>query len=877
MTRFFTWHDIEIVFEKNRSSWPMCWNDVKVYPDSVVIYYRPQKGDKEESSFYLKGLLRKNYKSNEQNIVIDFDQTNLEVIMEEEEEGSRQERPYAPLFREIYMAGSDGGVLLDKLPGSRILAFHSYKGGVGRTLSLVSLLRECTAEYPDKRILVIDADMEAPGLTWMLEDRGAAPISYLDILSLIHYKSNMKKAIPKIVDMIRTSVVMVSTDREGREQFFVPVCRNQSQMLEVSSISEHILNSKDNKYVITETLSEIGAVLGAEIILIDLHAGITEYSAPFLFDPRVEKYYVSSTSLQSVKGMNQILNEIYKKTSSNLFKSKVLMTMIPETMDKDRVEMIEDQILEGVEAPFDGENDTFLRENYIIPIEFDNALIHIGDFQDVCELLQNKKITEIMRHLVKELFPRKKSLGYFQKKEAQEILQKIHSIAEEEVTAEGSSSANILATSSIREIVRNFRNTVPRIVVSGAKGAGKTYIYKQLLAAKTWGKFEQLIEKVPDSDSENRLIVPLIASLNLKKIKGLIQECVANLSMQIGNPEIKESFVNDNLKNLRDYLEQKNNPTRGEWSQKWIEAMLFPFGTEVRNLHELDEYLEFRHKKVIFLVDGLEDLCMDAQLSKSENWKYVIRAICQDVMNELDNLDYGNIGILIFARKDMLSEAIETNYEQFRNIYIKYELNWSQTEALRLALWLSARAYPALSDGIDILSASKNVLAEKLTRLWGLKLGKPDSKEAISDRWIIAALSDFTGQLQARDIVRFLKYATSSYAELNMIYSDRLIMPNDIRNAITPCSKDKLDEIKSEMKHIYEILEKFINMNVDKKTLPMTLDMIDLTGEQISRLETQGLLKISDKKYYLPEIIRLALGFKYQKGARPKVLSLLVK
>src|SRR5699024_10674869 len=116
-----------------------------------------------------------------------------------------------------------------------------------------------------------------------------------------------------------------------------------------------------------------------------------------------------------------------------------------------------------------------------------------------------------MRHQKKELFPRKKSMGYFQKKDAQEHLHKMHAIAEEEVTAEGSSSANILATSSIREIVRNFRNTVPRIVVSGAKGAGKTYIYKQLLAAKTWGKFEQLIEKVPDSDSENRLIVPLIA------------------------------------------------------------------------------------------------------------------------------------------------------------------------------------------------------------------------------------------------------------------------------------------------------------------------------------------------------------------------------
>ena len=84
-----------------------------------------------------------------------------------------------------------------------------------------------------------------------------------------------------------------------------------------------------------------------------------------------------------------------------------------------------------------------------------------------------------------------------------------------------------------------------------------------------------------------------------------------------------------------------------------------------------------------------------------------------------------------------------------------------------------------------------------------------------------------------------------------------------------------MSEIKSEMKNIYEILEKFMKM--ETKTLPLTLDKIDLTGEQISRLEGQGFLKISEKKYYLPEIIRRALGFRYEKGARPRVLSLLVK
>lgn len=38
-----------------------------------------------------------------------------------------------------------------------------------------------------------------------------------------------------------------------------------------------------------------------------------------------------------------------------------------------------------------------------------------------------------------------------------------------------------------------------------------------------------------------------------------------------------------------------------------------------------------------------------------------------------------------------------------------------------------------------------------------------------------------------------------------------------------------------------------------------------------------GYLKRDGEKLYLPEIIRHALGFRYEKGARPRVLSLLLK
>lgn len=878
MVRFFTWQDVERLFEGSRSSWPGCWNDVKVYSDSVLIYFKPVQKAVEEGKQYLKQVFTKNYNIPDNRILIDFTEEFLEVVFEEDEDGCKRERQYVPLFKDTYLNSARAEMGTKSLPGARLLAFHSYKGGVGRTLSLISMLRECTAQYPEKKILFIDADLEAPGLTWMLENRGYGDVSYLDILSVMNFNEDTEEAIERLAELIKTSTVAVTTDKVKQEHFFIPVYRERMQVMSIFSNPERILKTKDNKFYITETLSELGARLGAEIVLVDLRAGITEYSAPFLFDPRVEKYYVTSTSLQSVRGLNQILGEIYGKTNSDILNSRILMTMIPETMPEEKILDIEDQILKNIEEPFDKEYSTFLREDYIIPVGFDDGLIHVEDFWSACRMLSNKKITEVMAGLAEELFPdQDEAKEVFGEEEAKAILKKLNAIAEEEITAEGNSSANMLATASIRELVKNFRNGLPRIVVSGAKGSGKTYIYKQLLAAKTWSGFEQLVDPDIEESKRNAIIVPLIASFNLKQIKNMISNCVDYRNAELDHAVVKGSYVNDNFKTLRVLMERKETTTRGEWIQAWIQAILRSAGGSFQGLPELDEYLEGCGKRIILIVDGLEDLCMDSQLAKSDNWKYAIRAICQDVINELDSLDYGNIGILVFARKDMLSEAIETNYEQFRNIYLRYELNWSQTEALRLVLWLAAKAYPILAKGIDIPNATKEVLVERLTRLWGLKLGRANSKEAFSDRWIMAALSDFSGQLQARDIVRFLKYATKPYASMNQIYRDRLIMPIDIRNAIPFCSEDKLDEIKSEMKNIYEILEKFKKMDGEKKTLPMTLDKIDLTGEQISRLESQGFLKISDKKYYLPEIIRLALGFRYEKGARPKVLSLLVK
>lgn len=871
MEYYFTWHDIEDIFEENRNTWPKTWVDVQVYSDSVEIY---QNGDEPQASDiqYLKEIFGRNYSTENNTLRIDFTGIYLEVTFLYDD-GQKVEKKYGPLFRDIYFQKCENTD--SDFDGVKMIAFHSYKGGVGRTLSLTAFLRQCTEKYPDKKILVLDADVEAPGLTWMAE-AGYRRISYLDILSIMNYEQITDQMLEKLCDLVKTSTVSVSTDQKIIDQYFIPVYREKEQNMNVGSKPEQVLMTQENKFYITETIAKIARKLGVNLVLIDLRAGITEYSAPFLFDPRVIKYYVTSTSLQSVKGTNQILEQVYKKTNADFLKSRIVLTMIPETMKTEEIQEIESQIVEEVESGADTDNATFLRDEYFMELGFDKTFVRTTDFNSLCEKLKGSELASLMDKQMKSLFmdEQKDETIFADEGKAREILKRIYEISYAETTAEGTSSANMLVTSSIKEMVKNFKAELPRIVVSGAKGSGKTYIYKQLLQAKTWESFIEQTGTSLDVEHET-IIIPLLASINTRNMQPLIVDCMKYAVQKLPEMRLKRNVDTINYNMLMGLLES-SEMSRMEWVKQWFDLIIGMFQENYKDISELDEALQRSGKRIVFIVDGLEDVCADSQTEKNDRWKNLLKALCQNVVNDLQRLDHGNIGMVVFARKDMINNAIDTNMEQFRSMYYNYELNWTQTEALRLALWIASKAYPDLTDGIDVLNATRSVLTEKLTTLWGLKLGKRDSREAFSDRWILAALSDFTGQLQARDIVRFLRYSTEGYGEAKLIYKDRLIMPVEIRNAIGSCAADKYKEIKAEMRNIYEILEKFEKME-GVKTLPLTLDKIQLTGDEISKLEAQGYLKISDEKYYLPEIIRLPLGFTYERGARPKVLSLLVQ
>lgn len=348
MNYYFTWHDIEHVLEENRCSWPETWVDVQVYSDCIEIRQNGT-GPQESDTQYLKNIFGSNYSVEKNTLRIDFTGACLDIIFQNCD-GIKAEKKYAPLFSDI--SGKKCEKAESDFDGLKMIAFYSYKDGIERTLSLTTFLRQCAEKYPDKRILVVDADMEASGLTWTFESR-KLKISFLDVLSIMNYGQLADQEIEKVSNLIEASMIHVTTDEKTIDQYFVPAYRENEQTLRAASRPDQILMKQENKFYITETIAKIAKKLGADLVLMDLQAGITEYAAPFLFDPRVMKYYVTSTSLQSVKGTSMVLEQVYKRTNADPRKSTILLTKIPETMGSEEVQKIKSQLVEKIGIDMD--------------------------------------------------------------------------------------------------------------------------------------------------------------------------------------------------------------------------------------------------------------------------------------------------------------------------------------------------------------------------------------------------------------------------------------------------------------------------------------------------------------------------------------------
>jgi cellulose biosynthesis protein BcsQ len=907
--RLYTWLDVEEVLFRiqEKSSLPNWLISVQAYWDSLTIGIRP--GTQNEAKIWLKSVYDTRFRIDEEDnrvdgLIILESLPNkpqlLPVVFEETEEDYRIPRLTPSLARP--------GIIVPnrhdndrELPPSfeadfpPIVAFHSFKGGVGRTTNAIAFAQTLTDR--NYNVLLVDGDLEAPGISWLLEQRlPSPPVSFADLIALVHGDSDPKAtdSIQLVADRIQNALI--------DNIYFLPAFRSTKRFTSLEIKPEHLIQGAKNPFILTQILADLGKALNVDVVLVDLRAGLSELSTGLILDPRVYRVFVTTLSGQSIAGTKQLLELVGERAPSLRDTDPlptIIISQIPEELKKsellrdendnldnlllDTSESFSDKDIQNTEENIlDSSRSIFeqvLRHLNLTTQFFDSLLVLPTTWEQVNTHLHRSGIVDNLRPLL-DVLPIKQTQTI--KKDIPSIndhppaiksqRESLRDISKKLVYAETAEIKEFLPTIPLRHLASDHRHQIPITVVVGAKGSGKTHTFLQIIHREHWQKFAE--DTCATQVHVDALIFPILASKNLKtedvKLVADVQKKAAQ-ALGFENPQ-EIQLIRENIENFcqQDLLE-------GQWREHWLDVIAWGVGFQPEQKgagRALTEHLFSQQQRLLVVIDGLEDLFQDFASDKTQ--QKALRALLQAVPEWLGQQPGRFLGILIFIRRDMVLSAILQNAAQMMARYEPYALKWNREEALRLVAWVAILSNIPLDTSIKKLQEMQEEdLTQILVPLWGKKLGTDTSREAPSARFAIAALSDFRGQIQSRDLMRLLHLAAKASVDNDdERWLNRILIPKGIRGALPECSKEKIIDIELENTALKNVFAKLREISEDKRKIPFTPEQLRLSVEEMKILEENGVVIREKDNYYMPEIFRLGLEFKLTEGVRPAVMSL---
>lgn len=915
--KFLTWLDVKRLVKSKTldgQNLPDCISSISCFSDALEINIANGscKGDAEK---ILSEWFKDWYDQNQDLIRLDLGDAVLPVeFCKNAPRLVSDSGPMRPFWREIAYMGdnSDEDVDSPRFPSKfhfpdrypslpKVIAFYSFKGGVGRTLHLASYLfalLEAAKEISKKiTVLVVDGDLEAPGLTyWNHVDNQESAISFIDFLEAYHYSPIPRQDCLKLL----AEEVKKNPRYEGGSTFyFVPACLHDEQLLDTPVLPEHLARSLENEWTCGDALHQLGAALEADYVLVDLRAGLSEISSPIIFDPRIQRFFVTSATDQSTAGISLVLKQISRIAPSEadsshgeFYDPSIIISFLTPELKKLPVF---ESALEKLTAAYnyvDQSNDENLYSGRlgIKETDFTQELLYINSWEEAKNKLTATSVMKLAKEwAVSQLSEQNQSIEPVNSEDktsnALIAVREFRDICEQYVFAESGKSESLLITESLKNLATKFRNQLPHIVSIGAKGSGKTFTYVQLSRLKFWEKFLKLATKDSLDFHSKTYIFPLLQSNNLEDAARLIVDAARSSTRSAfegSMPEFQHSEFKDPI---REFLEQSNNEI--EWTRFWIQQISKSVGLDQdrasSSLPKLNDYLREKDVRLVFLFDGLEDLFANAATDTKQ--QTALKALI-DLPKRLSEIRQANLGLIILLRRDFLRYSVTQNLAQFESLYKFYDLSWDFDSFLKLVYWVCSQASVIDAQEEHLDNLGREELISNLEQLWGKKLGQDTSREAYTANWIHAALTDFKGRLQARDIVRLLYHAANITLEeteeiqFGRWSTSRLLPPQAIRRAIEPCSAAKVKEVGEE----YPQFKMWVKTELkgykpSEKCVPFSLDTRPIDPSTIRMLEDIGVIyedrgKGGISRYYMPEIYRSGLGFTLEKGARPRVLVL---
>ncbi len=778
-----------------------------------------------------------------------------------------------------------------------IAAALSVKGGTGRTTTAVAFALHW-AEASKRPVLLVDADLEAPGISYLFDAFAGRPkISLEDLITLAHAEES--DGAPATTEFVAERL----RDHRLPGDIFVLPLRRDIDELASSSIRPEHLSTPQRPFALADLLSSVANHLGAAGVVVDVRAGLVPIGVNLAMDPDVSPIIVTSLAEQSIRATSYLINFLareFQRIGSIPRRPLLVVNRVPlifrqTGMDRKLTAPLAAEFVNSLISETPGEisasEDLFTTVPEVEPFiqvnvpELPDMQVPTGGWREFLDQLRNSGFSRALAEgsdefLSTELLVKTGDRPPLDPSEEIEGRRALGAFANQLIAAENAQGGTPrpLVTQPLGALASRYKSEVPIAIVEGAKGTGKTLAARFIVSKREWSA--AVNDLIGGSDAIVASVIPIVASI--QSSGSFLRE--ADEARQAAGAEVKfgvPTGIYETTAFLKDQLAQ--NLTESAWVLVWLDTIAWSLGLMPREQgagEKLFDELRDRGKSIVAIFEGLEELYASVG---DPGVEVAMRALLISLPQKLRSEPRRPVGVLTFVRRDTVEAAVRQNLDQFRREYAPFALTWTEDDVLELAAWLVAqsRAIPTLwTDHFHKLSTSERATA--LEPLWGTKLGPDDlperrTREAYTATWIIAVLSDLRGRLVPRDLVRLLANAANIVPDKDelAIYSNRLLIPRALRTAVDSTSSAKVNETEEEIVELKPIFKKF-KSQANELSVPLTeivISKLGLDSEEVATLIRHGIIFGEKAPYEVPELFRRGLGLKHS-GARRSVVNL---
>jgi cellulose biosynthesis protein BcsQ len=774
-----------------------------------------------------------------------------------------------------------------------VTSFYSFKGGVGRTTATV--LTALLLARQGKRVLIIDFDLEAPGLSSIFANEDDRTQNLLTVKGfvdfLIDYEANERNIDKISLDeyyFIKNEQILVGTN--GGELIIVPAIATDSSSADsyITKLSKaNIKYGFGKEYIPDLFLKAMEEKTQPDIILIDTRTGINDIGG-LVFNRYAQSIFlIFYGNQQNMFGLESMLPELKELNERNV--NFYLINSPVPTQPTDR----ETEVNYYVERSYEIFSEHFYEkgrvpsfsdesaDHYPINIPYNSQASLLNNYRKLDSLINNinnpyQEIANIILSNTEGITPLLS---------AEEVASE-HNLLESIIKIDPGAGTSEVEFKEEEDLRRYF---YPRkdykyifdktkFLIFGEKGVGKTALFSVLshrnytkALASFCGVDTQEIEKTEwligfERDNPNFPPKENFEALREFKMSEFRNYWMILLLKQIDNDLLENNEFLEEIKSVST-REIKNIATRTDVGEE-LHELLTEVNSHLRNQNKTLTVVYDHLDAVLPVEDGIRGKLVSALLTFYYD----------------NSARFSNIKAKIFLRTDIFNRevnhitdkvkiqnyavTIDWNYNQLLNII--WKRIYEQNKDIYLFNNFRFEQHPVLGSIPNISNEEEH--KQLLNIIFGKRMG--GNNKAYPYNWVKSHIEDTNNQIHPRTLIKLFSESAKLQKIDNETLKDRIIRSKNIETALEDkVSKQQVAELSEEypeLRPIFDDLSEKVGGRSPMKEQDL-LDGLQEMGvepiESIKKLKEIGLMKdykfSKDKTngYRIPDLYLSGLGF----------------